>query len=95
MTIALGTVKPRVKRTLRVWWLLALWTLAFVGFAQQSFWAKLLAPLGGALYERNTLLELTGQHLQLSLGAMLGVLVIGLPLVVYHSKKKTKIIGAV
>ena len=43
-----------------------MWALAFVGFAQQSLWAKLLAPIG-LLYERNTLLELTWQHLQLSL----------------------------
>lgn len=85
MTATFTEVKPRANRISRVWWLLALWILAFVGFAQQSLWAKLLSPIG-VLYERNTLLELTWQHLQLSLSAMLGVLIIGLPLVVLSTR---------
>ena len=59
MRATVAALKPRAKRTSRVWWLLALWMLALIGFAQQSLWAKLLAPFGSALYERNTLLELT------------------------------------
>ncbi len=85
MTATLTAVKPRANQVTRVFWLLAMWALAFVGFAQQSLWAKLLAPIG-LLYERNTLLELTWQHLQISLSAMLGVLLIGLPLVAISTR---------
>jgi osmoprotectant transport system permease protein len=91
VTTTITQLKPRAKWSSRAWWLLALWALAFLGFSQQLLWAKLLEPLGGALYERNTLLELTWQHLQLSLSAMIGVLVIGLPLVAFSTRTAGKV----
>ena len=76
-------MKSRASSNPRFWLLLVLWLLAFVLFAQQNLWAFMLKPLTESstiVYERNTLLELAWQHLGLTVIAMLGVLIVGLPL---------------
>ncbi|MER3462945.1 MAG: osmoprotectant uptake system permease [Armatimonadota bacterium] len=89
------TVAPRVQgRTTNAWkklWLpILLWVGLFVLFAQQGLWARALSALfpsaRNPLFDRETLLSLALQHLSITVGAGLLVILIGLPLAIYATR---------
>jgi osmoprotectant transport system permease protein len=71
---------------------LGLWLLAFFLFSQQRLWAAVLGrafPFADpVLFERATLLQLVGQHLQIALSSMLFVILVGVPLAVFCTRKQ-------
>lgn len=66
------------------------WGLVLVLFAQQSFWKELLSTLfpsaRSPIFERETLLNLTLQHLAITAGAGALVILIGLPLAIFVTR---------
>lgn len=66
------------------------WGLVLVLFAQQSFWKGLLSTLfpsaRSSIFERETLLNLTLQHLAITAGAGALVILIGLPLAIFVTR---------
>jgi osmoprotectant transport system permease protein len=71
---------------------LVLWILAFLLFAQQGLWAAVLGRIfpfaDPVLFERATLLSLVMQHLQIALTSMAFVIVVGIPLAVFCTRRQ-------
>jgi osmoprotectant transport system permease protein len=69
-----------------------LWLLAFFLFSQQAFWARVLGSLfpfaDPVLFERASLLRLVIQHLQISLTSMVLVILIGIPLAIFCTRRQ-------
>lgn len=69
-----------------------LWLLAFLLFSQQNLWAALLGRIfpfaDPVLFERATLLRLVMQHLQIALTSMVFVIIVGIPLAVFCTRKQ-------
>ena len=67
------------------------WMAAFGLFSQQQWWEKafqkLFPQVATHIYERQTLLDLTLQHLGLALTTLGLVLLIGVPLAVFATRK--------
>ncbi len=70
---------------------LVLWLLAFFLFSQQNLWAAVLGRIfpfaDPVLFERATLLKLVLQHLQIAFSSMLFVILVGIPLAVFCTRK--------
>jgi osmoprotectant transport system permease protein len=89
------TIAPQ-RLSLRQWQGLgtavALWVLIFFLFSQQAWWAAVLGSVfpnaDPVLFERATLLTLVLQHLQISFTSMAIVILVGLPLAIFCTRRQ-------
>jgi osmoprotectant transport system permease protein len=84
------------QNTLRHWQGLlvaaVVWVLAFFLFSQQGLWASVLGSIfpnaSPVLFERATLLTLVLQHLQISFTSMIIVILVGIPLAIFCTRRQ-------
>lgn len=71
---------------------IVLWLLTFFLFSQQNLWASILGRIfpfaDPVLFERATLLSLVIQHLQIALTSMVFVILAGIPLAVFCTRRQ-------
>ncbi len=69
-----------------------LWLLTFFLFSQQGLWAAVLGRIfpnaDPILFERASLLSLVTQHLQISLTSMAFVILVGIPLAIFCTRRR-------
>ena len=86
--------KATSKVTLRLVLAIAIWPLLILIFSQETWWQALLQPLASSgqtvLYERITLLQAAASHATIVLSAMLGVIVIAVPLAIGVTREEGK-----
>jgi osmoprotectant transport system permease protein len=88
-----ATTRPfRIRYGQQLFIAVILWILAFLLFSQQSWWAALLGRIfpfaDPVLFERATLLSLVRQHLQIALSSMVFVILVGIPLAIFCTRRQ-------